>query len=139
MKLEDIRCTQDAFDYVVSNLIAQGRGSFDMIESSNVSCRYRDSNGNKCAAGWLIPDNQYSEGFEGDAAFCTLIKTQFWKERLYPYIRPEYEQFHGMIEGLQNAHDDTACATCIDFVEGFKLKAEKIAAAFNLKWKFGGT
>lgn len=54
-------CRQETFDKVVLNLRRQGRRSAD-----DNHCVYRAPNGDRCAAGWLIPDSDYEPGMEGE-------------------------------------------------------------------------
>lgn len=51
---------QETFDTVVSHLRRQGRCAMDRL-----TCVYRAENGDRCAAGCLIPDDLYSSNLEG--------------------------------------------------------------------------
>ena len=53
---------QDAFDISTRGIIAQGG-----FAVRGESCRYRMSDGKKCAAGQLIPDEHYDPKIEGYA------------------------------------------------------------------------
>lgn len=52
---------QEIFDKVATHLLKQGRKA---EATTNGSCKYRTDDGLKCAAGCLIPDEEYSVSFE---------------------------------------------------------------------------
>lgn len=52
---------QEAFDTMVLGLNAQKALS---LSDDGFSCRYRDNNGNKCAVGFLISDDEYTPEIE---------------------------------------------------------------------------
>jgi hypothetical protein len=66
---------QAVFDYVVKALIEQGRPAAQFVpdesrgaggpETYKVQCRYRTSDGDKCAGGQVLPDEDYSPSMEG--------------------------------------------------------------------------
>lgn len=64
--------TQEIFNTIINGLREQGCKSGRMEEKTNVYgptgqefvCLYRDDNGNKCAAGWIIPDDLYTPDME---------------------------------------------------------------------------
>lgn len=62
---------QEIFNTVVSGLLRQGRRSTGTPDpekpGSLPPCRYRGIDGCKCAAGFLIPDEHYKPGFEGNS------------------------------------------------------------------------
>lgn len=53
---------QETFDIVARGLLTQAARS----TNANGDCKYRGSNGTKCAAGFLIPDEQYRHSLEGE-------------------------------------------------------------------------
>lgn len=53
---------QEILDIVVPAMIAQGAPSYDVAAGV---CRYRGPEGRKCAAGVLIPDEDYRPEMEG--------------------------------------------------------------------------
>lgn len=79
----------EVFYFVIDHLRKQG------VQARNEagSCRYRTPEGLKCAAGCLIPDDQYNSEFEGSC----------W-ETIAPNF-PQYEEFKWMITDLQEMHD----------------------------------
>ena len=52
---------QETFDTVAKHLLTQGRKSLDV----DGGCRYLAPGGERCAAGCLIPDDEYDSTFEG--------------------------------------------------------------------------
>lgn len=55
---------QLVFDTVAEHLLKQGKKSF-YVDNKNVKvCAYRGDGGLKCAAGCLIPDEQYDSSIE---------------------------------------------------------------------------
>lgn len=103
--------TQEIFDKVVTHLRKQGGKARDY----EGVCMYRTKTGLKCAAGCLIPDEEYDPRMEGK----TSNRVQFFQNTF------NYEE-RGLIERLQNIHDsrDVAsweeewmdAATCHDVV-----------------------
>lgn len=55
---------QLVFDTVAEHLLKQGKQSLGDITDVN-ACMYRNNEGLKCAAGCLIPDDQYTPDIEG--------------------------------------------------------------------------
>ena len=60
---------QETFDIVAKHLLTQNKKSEALMnkysEASVLGCAYRGLHGLKCAAGILIPDDQYDPRFEG--------------------------------------------------------------------------
>ena len=57
---------QSSFDKVVAHLRTQGhRAMLSEGETCVAQCAYRLPNGDRCAIGALMPDDQYSPEFEG--------------------------------------------------------------------------
>ncbi len=83
---------QEIFDKVSKHLLKQNKRA---VSKEDGSCKYRTSNGLKCAAGCLIPDYDYSPKMEK-----TLVNNlKFFQESGYS---PEEIQ---MIAVLQQIHD----------------------------------
>jgi hypothetical protein len=81
---------QEAFDIVVRHLKTQktqSKGSF--------GCAYKGDNGNKCAVGALIPDDQYKPSLEGQAV-----------SMIQPDVPALQYLNHHLLLALQLAHDD---------------------------------
>lgn len=105
---------QEHFDFVVSNLLKQGR------KSQNLSgpCRLRDHAGNKCAVGWLIPDERYALALEGDSIMglqdCHVLPEELCGRSAASFLAH-----------LQDAHDNEHPAT-------WPAAFARVAARFNL-------
>lgn len=56
---------QLVFDTVAEHLLKQGERSIYEDSDGNEACAYRGDGGLKCAAGCLIPDEQYNLKMEG--------------------------------------------------------------------------
>jgi hypothetical protein len=54
---------EEVFNYIVQKLNEQG----SLSQTECGSCFYRMKNGKRCAAGWLIDDEDYKPEFEGKA------------------------------------------------------------------------
>lgn len=80
---------QEIFDIVAKHLLTQGKKSV-----SRGFCSYRGNDGTKCAAGALIPDNQYDCKFE-QLSWDELVRKE-WVEDKFTY----------QIQMLQRIHDD---------------------------------
>lgn len=88
---------QEIFDFVVLKLREQGAKSMspkgNPDSTTGINCAYRGDKGRKCAAGHLIPDDQYHPSFEGSRA------------RVLPYFRGWSEPARELVERLQSIHD----------------------------------
>lgn len=105
---------QEIFDIVSKHLLKQNeRSGF-----SDESCSYRGPNGLKCAAGILIPDEEYTfDSFEGKD-WGHLVQNQYVESR-----------FEEEIIELQNIHD-------LERVERWKDELIKFAEHYNLQVNF---
>lgn len=67
---------QETFDKVVNGLRKQGKKAGKPCQSANngFSCMYLDKDGNKCAAGQLIPPEKYDPSFEGTLVFYAPLR-----------------------------------------------------------------
>lgn len=101
---------QEIFDIVAKHLLTQGKKS---VNHSGI-CYYRGKNGAKCAAGALIPDDQYDPKFEQST----------WQE----LVRKEWveNKFAHQIQILQTIHDDA------DYEESWKDDLESFAKSHHL-------
>ena len=89
---------QEIFDKVATHLIAQGKQSLCYWRSTELDCAYRGDDGTMCAAGCLIPDDEYSPAFEG------MPWDSIWKE-VPSFANASFED-HDLIGSLQTVHDD---------------------------------
>lgn len=100
---------QKLFDYVATNLLEQGEPSCETENleegGGEVSLpRYRDSKGNKCAAGWLLSDEE-AKALEGGTVSCAWAKAR----RKMSALNEAYsDREHALITALQSAHDKVA-------------------------------
>ena len=104
---------QQIFDRAVTALILQGRKAGESNAEGDFRCMYRAPNGDKCAAGHVLNDNQIP--VEGQAAHC--MKVFLPSETL------------SLISALQRAHDE---ADASYFVSSFIIAARGVAERFNL-------
>ena len=104
---------QEMFNLVVQTLMVKqhGRRAVD----GKGSCRYRASNGDKCAFGVLIPDDLYSPTMEGKGSREVLQRIDtdldedghFTEEdvKRSEALRAKFAGHFTFISELQNAHD----------------------------------
>lgn len=59
------RTKQEMFDHVAKQLLTQGKKAAVKDINGRENYRYRTSDGCKCSAGHVIPDELYREAFEG--------------------------------------------------------------------------
>ena len=82
---------QEIFDKVLAHLREQGKAAVD-----GGKCKYRATDGSKCAVGCLIPDARYYSELEGHGPIYLLAEGAL----------PGIEAFHGsFLAELQEAHD----------------------------------
>ena len=86
---------QEIFDKVAQHLLTQPRST--KIVNGYPKCMYRGDNGTKCAAGCLIPDDEYKSWMEGSGIYGIYHKI------------PSLAKISGvtlsMIMDLQSIHD----------------------------------
>ena len=104
---------QEIFDKVAKHLLTQGVRS---VDGANGRCMYRGTNGTKCAAGCLIPDDKYDNRFERKA--WSSIADKF----------PELIEHEHLIQQLQIVHD--SCAP-----EQWITALRNTATIFGLEYK----
>ena len=115
---------QEIFDKVASHLIAQGKQSLrtaSTVQWGDQSCAYRGDDGTMCAAGCLIPDEEYKPEFEGRS--WTKIQEKI------PSLASLASKESDLIGELQNLHD-----SYVDWSSKDSLKEELhvVACSFNL-------
>lgn len=91
------RSTQELFDYITTNLLKQGEKSED---KKRFVCLFRDSNGRKCAVGWVIPDDLYSPELEILGTASNVANCFF---RIDQTVR--HELLNPIVAELQSIHD----------------------------------
>lgn len=125
---------QAVFDHVVTSLVKQGQPSMTLRKHGlGLVCAYRGQDGRKCAAGWCIADEEYSELMEGgrirsligaDSGVKTGVKPL---GHLFPHA--------ALLDDLQRAHDDPAVDERMfgPWLQAFVTKARTIADKYKLK------
>jgi hypothetical protein len=107
---------QADFDFVMNNMIEQGRPSMGAV-----GCRYRGEGGTKCAAGFFIPDELYSEGFEGKSLIDGSVQ--------------QLKCFKGkslnLLRAMQQAHDISSESEAY-FMDQFRNRMRSVANNFGL-------
>jgi hypothetical protein len=113
---------QEAFDAVATHLLKQGKKSLLSHEKfPGGMCAYRSSDGNKCAAGALIPDTLYDEGMEEkDILYCMGVYPEL--DALLAGVDPR------LLKSLQWIHDNCE-------VEEWKNQLGTLAFEFGLEWE----
>lgn len=91
--MKDELTSQEIFDTVAAHLIKQGHKS----KRSDNFCLYRGPDGDKCAIGILITDDEYSQEMESNAV-QSLESSGFLPKRLKPHLNLLYD--------LQVSHDE---------------------------------
>ena len=108
---------QEIFDFVWTKLYEQGQPS-----RGNFGCRYRITEGLKCAVGYLIPDDLYKEDMEGHAV-STISENYSLPREIF---NKDNEEF---LNDLQGAHD---FAGTVNFLEHLAFQMRNIAVRRNL-------
>ena len=116
---------QETFDFVVGNLIKQGRPSVHSVQhvgmnGPSITCRYRSDAGLKCAAGWCIPDEQYDPSMEGQ----TVCESKWIQSMVAAHDLD-------LLVELQTAHDSYVTNTD-SWLARFLDQARVIATDHNL-------
>lgn len=92
---------QEIFDKVATHLLMQGKKSMN----DRGECVYRNAAGRKCAVGCLIPEELYSNEFEGASPSGTGAKTtRLWEALSAAGL--DYTQHAGFLWELQCIHDE---------------------------------
>ena len=86
---------QEIFDFVVTALAKQGK-----LSTNGGFCRYRASDGSKCAIGHLIPDRLYRSEMEGCAiawrGYSAYLEIDEWRNNVSV----------DFLSDLQSVHDE---------------------------------
>lgn len=123
---------QHIFDTVVPLLIQQGKCSVQMdSDFDDPICMYRASDGSKCAIGWLIADDRYSQEFESHGVVDVMERldwipnseldlTEFNKD-------PIFLEF---LHKLQYCHDCFRVMSSENFVQEFKRSCIEVLSDY---------
>ena len=116
---------QEIFDKVASHLITQGvQATYRPLINqgdSYPSCAYRGDNGTMCAAGCLIPDEEYEKDFESLSWAMVAYKI--------PSLASLTSADHGLISTLQGVHD---WAGVWESIESLKNELRTVATNYGL-------
>lgn len=105
---------QEVFDIISNHLLTQMKRS-DAPGTKGINfCKYLNPDGLKCAAGILIPNDQYNPEFEGKA----------WDDLVSEGFAENKHKF--LIYELQGIHDWTK-------PENWKIALIQLAKQYNLK------
>lgn len=85
---------QRIFDYVATHLLKQGHAAM----GEDGECQYFTPEGDKCAVGCLLTEEEYNKGME-NTPVCTLAAKGELPARFLPYLL--------LLSRLQNTHDFT--------------------------------
>jgi hypothetical protein len=109
---------QEVFNIVSAHLRTQIKRSRAYLRNDQYeSCAYRGKDGTKCAAGILIPDDQYNVGMEG-IAWVSLVDDGTVEDK-----------FTRQISELQNIHD----LNIKDDIKYLQKELIKFATKYNLE------
>lgn len=104
--------TQEIFDIVAAHLLQQKARCVDR----NGNCMYRGPKGLKCAAGCLIPDEEYTERFENRAVSAPDTQVGIWFRNRYT------ENQIMLITDLQRLHDNFSGGSWEDSLQILAIK-----------------
>ena len=122
--MNHIEIMQKVFDKAVSSVYNQGCKSVDFDKNA---CSYRDIEGNKCAIGHLISDDDMKEYSIGNNDAVRSFKPEVIK-KLLPEI-PLYIGYEFLAD-LQRAHDNSPIYY---FKDNFLSNADLMAYKYGLK------
>jgi hypothetical protein len=97
---------REYFDLLCRTSRAGGFPATEPNYPGSIKCRYRTSDGKKCAIGLIIPDDKYIPEAEGASSL--------WCQRMGLFDVPEGLTTNDMIR-IQFAHDDITKATGTEF------------------------
>ena len=112
---------QADFDFVMKSMIEQGRPSLNLGIKGPSVCAYRGKNGTKCAAGFFIPDELYSENIEGKGLVAESVR------RLGCFKGKSLS----LLRAMQQAHDLSSEAFN-NFMYQFRNRMRSVANNFGL-------
>ncbi len=123
MVADDMRymTNQDIFDRVWAVCIVQqgGRRSYE-----GASCRYRSSDGRRCAVGALIPDDRYTAEIEGSTVASAQREEDPGDSELLTILRAVVGTdvtTHALLAALQGDHD--GASPMLDMAARFRITA----------------
>jgi hypothetical protein len=118
---------QETFDTVVAHLRRQGSKAQARDPTSGlITCLYRAPDGKRCAAGCLIPDNQYEPALELSAVGGISENNKYCSNEVTLLIE-ELGHDIELVGALQSMHDNSEVAD-------WETKLEQLATDFGLRY-----
>lgn len=112
---------QEIFDTVTKHLSGMKKQSLRAGMFYEL-CAYRDLEGNKCAVGCLITDDEYTPEMDETGDVSALCEEGLLPERLIPHI--------DLLSSLQDVHDREV--NWVDNREGMVFDLKEIASEYKL-------
>lgn len=119
---ETMKTIQELFDISAVGMLKQNKRSVNEHDE----CQYHHTNGNRCAIGFIIPDNRYTEDIEDN----NVDSAQVWFVLHQSQVDVQDENTMEFLKELQRVHDRTDVVDwpnellCI--AESFKLNHNSI-------------
>lgn len=98
-----MKTQQETFDTIATHLLKQRKKAEITCSNDGTICAYRGSDGTKCAAGCLIPDELYTPDAEG-LTVVRLMKSTLTTIEPIKAIFAEHD--FDLLRELQLVHDD---------------------------------
>lgn len=108
--------SQEIFNRVWDEFVTQGKPL--SVSSGGQQCRYRGTNGSKCAFGIFIPDDRYSPEMENKGASRVIEQWDLQEFRPFKDIMNRLQLIHDVAAGM---YGDSAI---VPIKEGLKNYAE---------------
>lgn len=113
---------QEVFDFIAHHLLTQNEKALHIEEDGEQNCKYRlkkeDGTVLRCAAGCLIPDEDYKDEIEGEKWVAAIEKMKIT------------DKHNSIISGLQSIHDFQKVEVwerkLLDFVMGRNLNSDVV-------------
>lgn len=118
-----MRTAQQLYETVVLHQRKQGQKSHVKLAEGDYSCRYRGSDGRKCAIGCLIPDDVYKPAMEGGDVSDIIAK-----DLLPLNLAAEFHKNLRLLSLLQKIHDES------NSFEDWEKQWRMVADDFKLKY-----
>ena len=115
---------QEIFDYVIRRLLEQGKRSMN-----GGACKYRAGD-DRCAIGWIIPDDLYLEEMDNPETAWG-VETMFRRD-----IPAVVTLGLGLAEAMQDAHDIAGDHIPGLFQTTLLENMQEVALSHNLAWNF---
>ena len=112
---------QQMVDKIAAHMVAQGQPSFDPEKQK---CMYRFGD-LRCAAGWLLLDEEYQEDFEGEPVTKFKVRMALARSGVPQLL------IH-LLREVQRAHDSTVSVPPEEFVATFADQLQSLCDDHNL-------